>query len=290
MIISGSHLNHSFMQKLQARQSQGKSLGSAASLLENSLGSRLGSGLNVDGSRTNAQTAVETVAKSVEMAGKLPERAPETVGQTVANEIVRRMQTQTGEDGQARDVSDLRESLGSTLDWITERFGEEAGAAAAGMMMGATSGTADEDAIGSGLLNTLKFIDRNFGYAAGDSAIARFNAGVNRDLNEYFDNGLNEVFQVADSPSGVSSGQGVTARFFARAVQDADAGGQDAASLTEQLLADLKSDLDKMGELNDLASQLEAEFNPTKAFTQDALAAYSQSAVPVEPQFTSVSV
>lgn len=280
------------MQKLQAQKSQGNNLGSAASLLENSAGMRLGAGLNVAASRIQSQMALETVGKTSQLPGSLPQRAPETIGQTVANEVIRRMQGTTDAEGQPKDVSDLRDSLGSTLDWISERFGEDAGTAAAGMMLSATSSTVDEKAIGNGLLNTLKFVDRNFGYAAGDAAIARFNSGVNQDLNEYFDNGQSEVFHVAESAAGaeqVSATQDLTARFFVRAVQDS---GDDAdqTSITEKLLADLKGELDKVAELTDLATQLEMEFNPAQSTMQNAMAAYTENAVPVEPQFTDMSV
>ena len=291
MIIQASHMNHGFMQKLQANKAQGKNLGSASSLLDGSQGSRLGSGLNVDG-RTPSQIAMETVAKAVELPGKLPQQAPETVGQTVAGEVIRRMQVEKDAEGQPKDVSSLRKSLGSALDWVTERFGEEAGTAAASMMLSATSGTVDEEAIGDGLLNALKFIDRNFGYAAGDAAIAKFNTGVNRELNDYFDNGRSEVFfaKPAGDAAETSATQDLSARFFARAVQNSDDKGGDPASITEKLLADLKADLDKTGELNDLAAQLEAEFNPAQATLQNAMAAYTQTAVPVEPLFADLSV
>lgn len=284
-------MNHGFMQKLQAQKSQGKNLGNAASLLEDSPGSRLGSGLNVAG-RDPSQIAMETVAKTVELPGKLPRQAPETVGQTVAGEIIRRMQVKTDAEGKPKDVSDLRGALGSALDWVGERFGEDASTVAASMMLSATSGNVDEQAVGDGLLNTLKFIDRNFGYAAGDEAIAKFNSGVNRELNEYFDNGLSEVFfaQPAGDAAAPSATQDISARFFARAVQESDSGSQDSASITEKLLADLKADLDKTGELNDLAAQLEADFSPARAVKQEAAAAYAQTPVPMEPQFTDLSV
>ena len=280
-------MNHGFMQKLQAQKSQGRDLGDAASLLENSIGS----GLSV-ATQAESRLAMETVAKTVELPGKLPEQSPETVGQTVAGEIIRRMQVESDAEGQPKDVSDLRESLGDTLDWISERFGEDAGTAVASMMLSATSGTVNEEAIGNGLLSTLKFVDRNFGYAAGDTAIARFNSGVNQELNDYFDNGLSEVFyaETAGDASGTSETQGLSARFFARAVQDSGSDGSDAASITEKLLADLKAELDKVGELNDLATQLETEFNPAQTTMQDAVAAYSQTAVPVESLFTDLSV
>lgn len=287
MIIQGSHMNVGFMQKLKAQQAQGESLGSAESLLNDSAGMRLGSGMHIDAPRQDA------VFKGDHMPGKLPEKAAETLGQTVANEIVRRMRTKEDENGKPKDVNGLRQSIGSTVDWLSERFGEETATAAAGMLMGATSGEVDETAIGDGLLNTLKFIDRNFGYATGDAAIAKFNSGVNTELNEYFDNGQTEMFfavEAAPAAEQPSATQDISARFFARAVQESGKDDKDTASLTEQLLAELKNELDEVAELQNLTSQLEAEFNPTSQNVQAAMAAYTDQTVPTEPQFTSLAV
>ena len=306
MRIQASHLNHSFMQKLEARQAQGKGLGEAESLLVQSAGERLGSGLSIasqqsastSGSASGTYASVDSAWASLDAsaqsarlaAGQLPAQAPETVGQTVANEIVRCMDVLTDENGEARDVSGLRDSLADALDWVREQYGDEAGAAAAGMLMASTSGGVDEDAVGDGLLDTLKFIDRNFGVAAGDAAIAKFNSGVNRELNEYFDNGQNELFYVADSGASAETSGDISARFFARAMEASSEEGGDAASVTEQLLEQLKADLDESAELTDLASQLTEEFSPASVSMPRAMTAYLSDAVPAQPQLASMAV
>ncbi|MDD3311918.1 hypothetical protein [Pseudodesulfovibrio sp.] len=296
MIIQGSHLNHGFMQKLQAQKTQGKNLGDAASLLAGSAGSRLGDGLSVAG-RTTAQAAMETVIETSQAATRLSGRGPSTLGQTVADEIVRRMGDLTDGNGETKDASGLRDSLASALDWVRGRFGDEAGAAASAMLLSSTDGAVTEETVGDGLLSTLQFIDRNFGIAAGDNAIATFNSGVNAELNAFFDNGKNEIFYASDSaPTGSGSAEGtsenasLTARFFSRAVQDADAGAGDAPSLTEQLLEQLKDDLEETAGLTDLAAKLDMQFNPARASIENAVAAYSQYAAPAEARFADMVV
>lgn len=295
MIIQGSHLNHGFMQKLQARKAQGGDLGDAASLLAGSAGSRLSAGLSVAGGVT-PKTALDAVLETSQAATQLSGQGPSTLGQTVADEILRRMGDLADENGEAKDASGLRDSLASALDWVRGRFGDEAGAAASAMLLSATDGEVTEETIGDGLLNTLQFIDRNFGIQAGDNAIATFNAGVNAELNGFFDNGKNEIFYASDSvPTGAGSADGtsesasLTGRFFARAVQNADAGG-DAPSLTERLLEQLKSDLEETAGLTDLATKLDMRFNPARASMEDAVAAYSQYAAPMEAQFADMAV
>ena len=302
MRIQASHLNHGFMQKLEARKAQGKGLGEAESLLVQSAGERLGSGLSIAsqsstsaaGTYASAESAwasLDVSAQSARLAaGQLPSEAPETVGRTVANEIVRRMDALTDENGEAKDVSGLRDSLAEALDWVRDQYGDEAGAAAAGMLMASTSGGVDEKAVGDGLLDTLKFIDRNFGTTAGDAAIAKFNSGVNRELNEYFDNGQNELFYVADSGASAETSGDISARFFARAMEASSEEGGDAASVTQQLLEQLKADLDESAELTDLASQLKEAFSPATVSMPRVMTAYLSDAAPAQPQLASMAV
>jgi len=288
MIISGSHLNYGFMQQLQAQKNQGANLGSAASLLQDSVGMRLGKGLNV----SKAETELPDVAPQEVHAqqGRLPEKAPETLGQTVANEIVRRMDVATDENGQPKDVSGLRHSIGSTVDWIRDRFGDETAAAASGMILGSSGSKVTEDSLGDGFLNALKFIDRNHGYAAGDETISRFNNGVNAELNSYFDNGKSELFHVAAAPSvdQPSATQDISMRLFTRATQPTE-NSKDTKSASQELLDSLKKELDQTAELQNLASQLEAEFNP-QANASNAMAAYQAHGTTPDPQFTNLSV
>lgn len=297
MEIQASHMNLSFMQQLKAKKEQGLSLGSAESLLEDSPGLRLGQGLQIDPAHAGLTPAAEALAKAPGQQDKFTEvtdAQPQelTLGATFANEIVRRMEEAAGDEGLDQDPSDLRHSLGQAMDWIRERFGDETAAAAAGMVLQSTSNGVNEESLGDGLLNTLKFIDRNFGFAAGDAAISKFNNGVNVAINDYFDNGESEIFFAAPAPTvdGTSATQDLSVRTFMRAAESLVPEGTSEADLNKKLLDDLKSELDEVAELQSLSSQLEQEFSPTQAVVNTAMAAYTQDAAPVTPQFTSIAV
>ncbi|QJB55718.1 hypothetical protein [Pseudodesulfovibrio sp. zrk46] len=297
MIIQGSHMNYGFMQQLAAKKRQGESLGDAEALLQKP-GMRLGQGLNVNPAKSGLTPAADALAKAPGQQGKLPENFPGTqdgeltLGATVANEIARRIEAQTEEGQETKDTTALQHALGETMDWVRERFGDETAAAASGMVLAATSSTVNEDTLGDGLLNALKFIDRNFGVAAGDAAIAQFNQSVNVELNSYFENGKMELFHASTTSVSVdepSATQDLTARLFTRTTQASDK-NEDAKSPTELLLEELKKELDNTAELQDLTTQLEEKFNPTKAATNAAMAAYTDPAAPMEPQLASIAV
>ncbi|BCS89216.1 hypothetical protein [Pseudodesulfovibrio sediminis] len=284
-------MNHAYMQQLQTKQNQGQNLGDAAALLDGKPGLRLGQMATINPAKDGLTPAATALASAPGQVKKIIDDASsQTLGQTFANEIIRRMGEELGEDGQPKDTSGLNASLASTMDWIRDRFGDDTAAAAAGMILQSTSSGVKEGTLGEGLLNTLKFIDRNFGISAGDAVMAEFNSGINQELNSYFDNGKSELFFDAGAQSdGMSASQDITTRFFAQ-VQDASADEADSIDLTEQLLEDLKTELDKVAELQDLTSKLEAEFNPTKATTEAAMAAYGATPQFAEPQLASMTV
>jgi len=149
-----------------------------------------------------------------------------------------------------------------------------------------------EETLGEGLLDVLRFIDRTQGIASGDQAIARFNSGVNEQLNAYFDNGQSEIFHAAQSGE-TDSGQSMSARSFLRAAQAA-AGDSNAPDPTAQLLDALKQSLEETAGLQDLASQLREEFGLSqagapRALTQAAMAAYADIQA-ASPQFMDMAV
>lgn len=283
-------MNHAYMQKLQARRDQGQDLGAAGELLDDRPGMRLGQLTDLNPAKAGLTPAREALAKAPGQVGKLPEEFPETLGEVFANEIVRRMEEAYDETGELKDPNDLRSSLAHSMDWIRERFGDDTAAAAAGIIVQSTSSGVTEDTLGEGLLNTLKFIDRNFGIAAGDAAIGQFNTSVNPALNEYFDNGKNELFFAVESGgTDVSATQDLTARVITRAVQETDQA--EDVDLMGELLDDLKGELDKIAELQDLASKLETEFNPTQAQTDAAMTAYQTAPTGyADPQLASITV
>ncbi|WP_316898022.1 hypothetical protein [Pseudodesulfovibrio indicus] len=290
MRISGAHMNYGFMQQLKERQNQGQDLGDAASLLDDSTGLRLGQIAVLNPAKDGLTPAATALAKAPGQADKLPADFPRTLGETFANEIVRRMGEVTDENGEPKDSGELRDELASTMDWLRERFGDETASAAAGMIIQSTASGVTEDTLGEGMLNVLKFIDRNFGIAAGDEAMARFNSGINNALNNFFDNGLNELFFDAGSTDGVSATQDLSARFFAHTAQAADSGVADSLDELNDILEELRGELDNIAQLQDLTSKLEADFNPAKASVGKALEAYQAPAQSVEPQFASVTV
>ncbi|MBI9079250.1 MAG: hypothetical protein JEY79_05860 [Pseudodesulfovibrio sp.] len=281
------------MQKLQANKNQGNTSGSAESLLNTSPGLRLGKGLNINPAKAGLTPATEPLAKAPGQQGKLPEKAPETLGATFANEIIRRMGEDLDAEGQPKDVTALRHSLGSTMDWMRERFGDETAAAAAGMIIQSTSSGVNEDTLGNGLLTTLKFIDRNFGIAAGDAVMDKYNTGINTELNNYFDNGKTELFFDAGAMSGAgnpSATQDLNSRFFIQAVQATQADAADAESLSEQLLESLKAELDKVAELQNLTTKLKTDFSPAQITPDAAVAAYEATPMIAETQLADMVI
>lgn len=288
MIIQAGHMSFGFDPRAQAE----KSRTGVNSLLPETAGGQLASGMNVNLPEFHDKPPVRAINPDVE--GQLPEQAPETIGQTIANEIVRRM----GGEGDAEALHNLRHGIGSSMDWVRERFGEEAATAAGAMLLGSTSNGVTEDSLSDGLLNGLRFIDRNFGIAAGDAAIAKYNGNLNEAINDYFDNGQSELFMATLTPvdgQQLSASADVKNRFIMRAAENLVPDPGESETLAEQLLGALKSEMDKVAELQDLTTQLEAQFNPAKAqqptATMDAaLAAYGEVPVPAEPQITSISV
>jgi len=208
----------------------------------------------------------------------LPSEAPRTLGQTTADEIVRRMEAGLGEEGLERDATALRDSLASTLDWVRGRFGDQAGAAASGMLLAATADTVSEETLGQGLLDTLRLIDRTQGFAAGDQAIARFNTGVNGQLNAYFDNGLSEQFLAVETGAADT-----TARPLLRTAQAPVAAGK-PPNLTEALLESLRQDMEEAAQVEEGGS-LAAAPGTLRA----ALAAYGAAPAEAMPQLVSLT-
>lgn len=281
-------MNYGYMQKLMAEQEREQSFGNAAVGSDAHPGLHLGQYMTINPAKAGMPPARQALAEAPGQSGKLSQDFPDTVGKAFANEIMRRMGEVTDENGQPKDSTDLRQSLGDTMDWVRERYGKEAAAAAAGMILQSTASGVNEDTLGTGLLNTLKFIDRNFGIAAGDEAIAQFNSGINRAVNDFFDNGLNEIFHAAESQDGASAAQDLTARIISQTAGSDDTA--DALGELTDILDQFKGELDQIGELQDLVSQLENTFSPAKADAGTALAAYEAAPGMGGPQLADFQV
>lgn len=300
-------MNYSAMHGLRPRGDQEDSAGSYGQMLVDKPGKRLGElakTIGIDPAHAGLTSAADALAKAPgqnkQPVDGIPNKPTQqelngelTLGTVFANEVIRRLESgdeaALDSEGNPKDSGDLRQSLGQTMDWIRERYGDDTAAAAAGMILQSTSSEVNEDTLGDGLLNTLKFIDRNFGFAAGDEAIDKFNGALNQEINEYFDNGADELFFAAEaSTDGASPVQNLGTRIFMDTTQDA-ALDEDAVDPTTQLLDKLKEDLDETAELQDLTVQIEAQFNITVQASY-AINAYTDQSAPVEPQFASMAV
>lgn len=139
-----------------------------------------------------------------------------------------------GSTESTKDSSALASALASAVETIGERLGQATATASIGLLARRLGeGEITEDTIGEGLLDVLRLVDRNFGTAEGDALMATFNGSLNRALNDYFDNGLNETFYAASSGSGGGSTAQAASGLVA---QMQDTLGQDAADLVAQLL------------------------------------------------------
>ncbi len=93
----------------------------------------------------------------------------------------------------------LSGALSGSVRWVADKFGDAAATAVMGIVYKSIGdGPVTEDSLGEGLLNALRFVDRQFGTTSGDAFMAQLNGGgLNDALNDYFDNGLSERFMVA---------------------------------------------------------------------------------------------
>lgn len=143
--------------------------------------------------------------------------------------VLRLTQQAEGED---KDASALASALVSAIDTIGAEHGDAAATAAIGMLAkNIGDGEITEENLGNGLLDVLRFTDRNFGFAAGDKLIDSFNGDLNDAINAYFDNGLTEKFYAVESGASTLV---QAAPQLVNAVQDAL--GEEAADLVADIL------------------------------------------------------
>lgn len=292
---------------LNPQQKQDESNGAFGQMRVDKPGRHLGQlaqAMGIDPAHAGLTPAAEALAKAPGQQEKPVEGIPHkptsqslhgnhTLGSVFANEIIRRLEN-GGEaaldsEGQPKDSDDLRHSLGQTMDWVRQRFGDDAAAAAAGMVIQSTSSGVTEDSLSEGLLNSLKFIDRNFGPAAGDEAIAQFNSNLNGAINEYFDNGVEELFHAVETPvDGASPMQSLGSRILTQSAEQPES-DEETQSATEKLLAKIQEDLEEAAEMQEVSAQVEIEAS-IAVRANFAISAYTDQTAPAEPQFTSVAV
>lgn len=110
------------------------------------------------------------------------------------------------QDGQGA-ADRLASSLGNAIDWLRQEFGDVTAQSAMALMARPFENPEGmtEAQFSQGLLQTVRLVDGQFGFAAGDRVINQINGELNSAINAYFSNGLNERF-LATPPRGALQG------------------------------------------------------------------------------------
>lgn len=121
--------------------------------------------------------------------------ATDTSG-TFAADIMRRIGDLDEESSKnSENAQRLENSLANTLESISAQYGRQAATAVMGTIYKSIGdGPVTEENLGQGFLEAIKLVDKNFGIAEGDKLIANLNEDLNKSLNEFFDNGYEEIF------------------------------------------------------------------------------------------------
>lgn len=179
------------------------------------------------------------------------------------------------------DLKALEKALAGVMDKIVENFGAKAGAVAQTLVykrIGEDEIT--EDNLGNGLLDALKFIDKQFGPEAGDELIAFMNRGVNKELNEFFGNGQNEEFYVStDATDAAASKAAAGGQMLAGWMEKSSETGGDMPSIMDvlkQLAKELEEKLRKEME-NASPDMLSGDISAQMA---EQLSAYAAQSAP----------
>ncbi|BFR46953.1 hypothetical protein RVX_R00140 [Nitratidesulfovibrio sp. HK-II] len=139
----------------------------------------------------------------------------------------------------------LSGALSGSVQWVADKFGDAAATAVMGIVYKSIGdGPVTEDALGEGLLNALRFVDRQFGTASGDAFMAQLNGGgLNDALNDYFDNGLSERFLVAGAGNladdAVQGAEAAKATLVQQAAEGDGGGGTDAMQSLLDMLREM---------------------------------------------------
>lgn len=94
----------------------------------------------------------------------------------------------------SRNLDGLQASLKNTINSIAQRHGTSAATAVMGIVYKNLGTDVTEESIGQGFIQAISFIDRNYGISEGNQLMNELNESVNKEMNEYFDNGASEVF------------------------------------------------------------------------------------------------
>ena len=150
------------------------------------------SGLNRSGSVFGGQYSGGTLASASVFAADIVSR----IGESSGSGQVSGAETAYKELGKnaSKNLAGLQSSLENTINAIASRHGAEAASEVMSIVYNNVDGAVTEEGMGNGFVEAIRFIDRNYGISEGNRLMGELNAGVNKEMNEYFDNGHNEVF------------------------------------------------------------------------------------------------
>ncbi len=94
----------------------------------------------------------------------------------------------------SKNLAGLQSSLENTINAIASRHGTEAATEVMSIVYRNVDSEVTEKGMGDGFVEAIRFIDRNYGISEGNRLMGELNASVNKEMNEYFDNGHSEVF------------------------------------------------------------------------------------------------
>ncbi|MHC1790133.1 hypothetical protein [Solidesulfovibrio sp.] len=172
-------------------------------------------------------------------------KVPDSTADVFAAEIMRRIElaetpataSNAGAGVNAGAAGELESALAGAVEYVREKHGDAAATAVMGIVIkGVGDGSGGEDALGDALVSALKFIDGNFGIAAGDAAMATFNGTLNTAVNDFYQNGHLEEFYASDGSAGpgsvIKQAQGVVSSTLAHVTkQFGEAAAQTVADI-----------------------------------------------------------
>lgn len=127
--------------------------------------------------------------------------------QTSQEEVAEDSELLVAREAKTVQLRKLESALCSTVSYMANKHGEMAASAMVGIIYKRLGeGEINERTLGNALLDVTRFIDANFGADKGDEFMAHLNGNLNEAMNEFFDNGQNEIFFAASSLQGGGSG------------------------------------------------------------------------------------
>lgn len=146
-----------------------------------------------------------------------------------------------------KQTAPLRDAMASTIKFAGEEFGDKVATIVAAMLYKNTASGVSEENLGQGLLEAASFIDKKLGIESGDKFLAHLNNTLNPQLNNFFENGQNEVFIAVNTGN-----QSYTVPGLSKSAIDAmlEQSSETSNSAFQTLFESLKLSLDAIRENN----------------------------------------